>query len=199
MKELFKKGMDNGWGLRGDSELWREMSEFIPQQTLPESVSDFKLMLESAFETLTGYNINHEGIVYVQKYDKGGMSAGQVSTQLWKEKAFPILIERFKEFLSKNKAAKGEEYKRLLQEFVDDLYSFRKGVNDKLFLTAMAGELSDLSRKLKIGDTLQLKNADYEAMNDQNIQKMYAFRKQIEETIDSLSNLNNLEHPLDKS
>lgn len=84
------------WGLRGDPSLWKEMKEVLANHAYPITEDDLIILLEQTFEQLTGTSIKKQDIVFVERYNHGGMSSGQVSTQFWAETGFPMLRERYR-------------------------------------------------------------------------------------------------------
>jgi len=81
------------WGLRGDPYLWKDLARVFRDVPLPESPETLRAMLEAAFLALTGYSIDCESSIYVERYGcDNGMSSGQVSPKFWKEKAFTFLM-----------------------------------------------------------------------------------------------------------
>jgi len=52
------------------------------------------LVIEKAFEELTGFPLSHCDAVYVEKYSHGGMSSGYVNPKFWRETAVPLLQGR---------------------------------------------------------------------------------------------------------
>lgn len=82
------------WGLRGDPHLWDAMLHHFVGVPCPHTPEGLASLIETAFEELTGHPISHPGLFYVQAFDHGGMSAGHVSPEFWREKAVPFLQQR---------------------------------------------------------------------------------------------------------
>ena len=84
------------WGLRGHPPLWKDMARVFRPVPLPDSVDTMRLMLEGAFLALTTRQISTvEDTFYVERYARGGMSSGRISPEFWRERGFPLIIERF--------------------------------------------------------------------------------------------------------
>lgn len=90
------------WGLRGDPYLWADFETHFNTThytNLHEySSADFKELLLQIFHTLTGQVLDYlEGneVIFIEAYDKGGMSSGCVSGKFWLETGIPLLLERF--------------------------------------------------------------------------------------------------------
>ena len=84
------------WGLRGDPYLWEDLYKSLIGLEAPNNEQELYSLLESHFERLVGVPIKHVGNIYIEKYAFGGMSSGHVCLEYWREKAFPILVQRFK-------------------------------------------------------------------------------------------------------
>ena len=93
---LFRSPPDPWWGLRGDPFLWKDLSRVFRPVPLPDSADALKGMLDAAFLTLTAHPIStDEEMFYVERYAHGGMSSGHVDPEFWRERAFPLILERF--------------------------------------------------------------------------------------------------------
>lgn len=97
LSKLFEE-RPHGWGLRGDPRLWEEMRVGLSEAEWPGTEEELERILNEAFRELTGSDSETEpDRVYLEKYDKGGMSGGVVSKRFWREVAFPLLLERYRE------------------------------------------------------------------------------------------------------
>jgi hypothetical protein len=85
------------WNLRGDPHLWREMREHFTGTPLPSSPDDLVVLLEAAFETLTGHSISETEPFFTERYNTGGMSSGMVLPKFWREKIIPFILAQFSE------------------------------------------------------------------------------------------------------
>jgi hypothetical protein len=83
------------WGLRGDPHLWDEMSEHFANTPIPDTVDELVRLIEAAFESLTEHPISEETNFYIERFSHGGMSSGVVSPEFWRNKAIPMMRERF--------------------------------------------------------------------------------------------------------
>ena len=83
------------WGLRGDPHLWEEIKKRLYPYPLPEDTAVFEELLQQLYAELTGIRLGDAQDIYIKSFDQGGMSGGYVSGRFWKEKALPILLERF--------------------------------------------------------------------------------------------------------
>ena len=83
------------WGTRGDPYLWADLIKRFKETPLPDSVDELDVLIADAFLDLTGGRIESARPIFVQRYDKGGMSSGHVCTRTWRENHMPMLHERF--------------------------------------------------------------------------------------------------------
>lgn len=93
--DLFRKKTQQ-WGLRGDPHLWSDMARVFRPVPLPESEQLLVQMIESAYLALTAQSIHSDVGVFVERYARGGMSSGCPSPEFWREKAIPLLIQRYR-------------------------------------------------------------------------------------------------------
>ncbi|MFV3412258.1 hypothetical protein ACQCLI_17605 [Pseudomonas nitroreducens] len=84
------------WGLRGDPYLWWEMAEQFVEIPLPASEAELVQLLTELFEQLAGVQLDHPTHVYLPRHAHGGMSSGMISNQFWRERALPLLVERYR-------------------------------------------------------------------------------------------------------
>jgi hypothetical protein len=83
------------WGLRGDPYLWRDMRDHLSKTPLPETVDALRDELEKAFLLLSGRAISTADDFRVERFAHGGMSSGFICAAFWRERALPLLTERF--------------------------------------------------------------------------------------------------------
>lgn len=87
----------HSWGLRGDPYLWDDLARVFNQVPIPHSAETLSAMLEAAFFTLTAQPFQTmDGPFGVERYAHGGMSSGGISPEFWRDKAFPLILERFR-------------------------------------------------------------------------------------------------------
>lgn len=84
------------WGLRGDPYLWREMAEHLADAPWPASEAELTQLLARLFEQLAGVGLDHPTHVHLPRHAHGGMSSGMISSQFWRERAIPLLVERYR-------------------------------------------------------------------------------------------------------
>lgn len=86
------------YGFRGDIELWEDLIEYFKNTKLPKTELELEQLIHDAIKKLTGTPIEEHDYnsIFVEKYNKGGMSGGVVSTKFWLYKGIPILIGRYK-------------------------------------------------------------------------------------------------------
>lgn len=85
------------WGLRGDLFLWLEMRQALCQVSLPKDTDDLADIISAAFQALTGKSlINRAGDnnFFVDRFSRGGMSSGHVSSLYWLNEFIPQLQAR---------------------------------------------------------------------------------------------------------
>ena len=85
------------WGLRGDPPLWQAIEDRFDSEPLPASPDALRAVIEEAFLALTGSPIDSEEHIYVEAFERGGMSSGLVSPKFWRETALPLLTERWRD------------------------------------------------------------------------------------------------------
>lgn len=83
------------WGLRGDPFLWDEMKVSFEKINLPVSSREFERLLHKFFQELTSERPEKGKTIFIERYNKGGMSGGFVSCDFWLEKGFSLLIQRY--------------------------------------------------------------------------------------------------------
>jgi hypothetical protein len=84
------------WGLRGDPYLWREMAGQLADTPWPASEAELAQLLAGLFEQLAGVGLDHPTHVHLPRHAHGGMSSGMISSQFWRERAIPLLLERYR-------------------------------------------------------------------------------------------------------
>ncbi|QEY72832.1 hypothetical protein [Pseudomonas denitrificans (nom. rej.)] len=84
------------WGLRGDPYLWREMAEHLAATPWPASETELTQLLTRLFEQLAGIGLGHPSHVHLPRHAHGGMSSGMISSAFWRERAIPLLVERYR-------------------------------------------------------------------------------------------------------
>jgi hypothetical protein len=67
---------------------------------IPSDSSELKQQIEHAFLLLTGHPLSSSNYFFVEKYAHGGMSSGVISPAFWREKAVPLLVNRYAETTS---------------------------------------------------------------------------------------------------
>ncbi len=85
------------WGLRGDPYLWREMRSHFERIPLPATADELSILIETAFESLTGHSISASNPFFVERFSHGGMSSGHISPEFWRDKAISLLRDRYAE------------------------------------------------------------------------------------------------------
>lgn len=83
------------WGLRGDPFLWREMRAYFSEIPVPGGVSELEQIIEEAFLNLTGQFMSISQHFQVERFAHGGMSSGAISPEFWREKALPLIKNRY--------------------------------------------------------------------------------------------------------
>lgn len=85
------------FGFRGDLPLWDDLEKNFQSLPFPVNEDELTTQIHSEIEKLTKHRILEQEKFFVEKYNKGGMSGGYVSSQFWIRKAIPIILSRFKE------------------------------------------------------------------------------------------------------
>ena len=89
----------SSWGLRGDPYLFEDLKTFFTNNTIPNNCEEFERVLYQECERLIGQRLEPNKIVFIEKYNKGGMSSGHVDISFWIKNIFPKLKEKFKELI----------------------------------------------------------------------------------------------------
>lgn len=87
----------SGWGLRGDPFLWEDLKSKFQKMNVPVSALELDRLLHKFFKELTGEPPKRGNNIFVERYSKGGMSSGMVSSDYWLEKGFATIIQRYVE------------------------------------------------------------------------------------------------------
>lgn len=85
------------WGLRGDLFLWLEMRQALCLVNLPKDTDQLAGVISAAFQTLTGKSLVSrvgENDFLVERFNRGGMSSGYVSSLYWLNEFIPQLQAR---------------------------------------------------------------------------------------------------------
>ena len=83
------------WGLRGDPFLWEDLKNDLDATALPRSEKAFYNYIRNSFRKHTSAELVRDKAIHVPKYEAGGMSSGQVSSNFWIDTGIPHLLERF--------------------------------------------------------------------------------------------------------
>ena len=86
------------WGLRGDPEMWNELSKRLEKLVNPENVEEFNKILDSEFSKLInkGKKISND-VFWFEEFSQLGMSGGSVSIEWWINTGIPLLKKRYSE------------------------------------------------------------------------------------------------------
>ena len=84
------------WGFRGDPYLWRELREKLRTTELPSEEAQFRRLLENAFWEATGEALSFCDFIIIERFAHGGMSSGGINGEFWRQKGFPLVIERYR-------------------------------------------------------------------------------------------------------
>ena len=87
------------YGLRGDPYLWEDLIVKTSKINLPKTSDELEAILHKLFQELTGKRPERNSDFFVGRYSKGGMSSGQVCSDFWLDKGFPLILNRHKEKL----------------------------------------------------------------------------------------------------
>ena len=94
MKCLFSPE-PSSWGFRGDPYLWKAIQEELEEKSF-SSIEEFHKQLIKTFGDLTGHRLDDEDF-YMKRFAHGGMSSGMISTEFWRKRGIPLLVERFEQ------------------------------------------------------------------------------------------------------
>lgn len=90
------------WGLRGDPHLWRELRSNLLRVCLPASKPELHRIFENAFYEATGRSLAFCEDFFVERFAHGGTSSGQICGEFWRERGFPLVCDRWKEYQRRN-------------------------------------------------------------------------------------------------
>jgi hypothetical protein len=96
LSRLFTKA-PRQWNLRGDPWLWQDLKQNIETTKPPANADAFVAWLESEFEHLVGVPLSHPDIVFLKKYNHGGMSSGCINPKFWRDTVLPFLRKSFED------------------------------------------------------------------------------------------------------
>jgi hypothetical protein len=85
-----------------------------------------------------------------------------------------------------------ENYRNNLKDALENLIIVNKSIFDSLIPLAMQGELKDWNDNIPIGEVIQFDFELFKGCDDTNIQKLVHLIEKVEETFQSISNLNNI-------
>ncbi|MFD3000389.1 hypothetical protein ACFS7Z_08470 [Pontibacter toksunensis] len=85
------------WGLRGDPYLWNALREYMSSEKQPKNEEEFVILFRKAFEILAGEDLAPGKEIFIESFDKGGMSSGYVCADWWLSDGLPLLRKRFSE------------------------------------------------------------------------------------------------------
>jgi hypothetical protein len=83
------------WGLRGDRHLWRELRDTLSEVELPPTSAELERLLENEFWRITGASLAFCDEKFMERFSHGGMSSGYISGDFWRQRGFPLFVERF--------------------------------------------------------------------------------------------------------
>lgn len=89
-----------------------------------------------------------------------------------------------------------DTYRETLTETVNKFVDIRQQVFDLLFQVAITGELKEWSDSVPAGEVHSFTREMFEGCNDINMQVLVKLLNNVENTVDSLCNLNNIEFPI---
>ena len=87
----------NVWGLSGEPQLWEDLKQHFSLVKIPETEQAFFEELCNAFEKLTGWPIETNTFIFINRYHKGGMTGGLIDPWNWRTVVIPTLTRRFLE------------------------------------------------------------------------------------------------------
>lgn len=86
-------------------------------------------------------------------------------------------------------------YRQALTDAVSDLVNIRSRVFDILFQLAVTGELKEWAETVPVGESHIFTKEMFEGCNDANMQMIVKLLNDIENTVDSLCNINKINFP----
>lgn len=84
------------YGLRGDPFLWDELEREFRTQKLPVDERQLIDLILESISKITGQSVLENKVFFVNDFNNGGMSSGQVYSPFWVREAIPMLISRYR-------------------------------------------------------------------------------------------------------
>lgn len=84
-------------------------------------------------------------------------------------------------------------YKESLQQAASALFNIRERLFNAVFQVAITGELKEWSDTITVGEQVTFSKEMFEGCEDANVQLLTQLLNNVEQTCDSLLNLNNIE------
>lgn len=94
------KNKPTQWGLRGDPELWEELSKRFENFDDSKDAEQFNKILDIEFNKILkeGKKISNN-VIWFEKFSQSGLSGGSVSIEWWTNKGLPHLKKLYSESL----------------------------------------------------------------------------------------------------
>lgn len=89
-----------------------------------------------------------------------------------------------------------DNYRETLSETVTKLVDIRGQVFDLVFQVAITGELKEWSDSVPVGEFHNFTREMFEGCSDTNMQLLVKLLDNVERTVDSICNLNNIDFPV---
>jgi hypothetical protein len=83
------------WGYRGDPFVWRELKERLGDFELPRTEQELGDALRQQFRVSVGADLDTLSQVQITRFAHGGMSSGMISGDYWRDRALPLLLQRY--------------------------------------------------------------------------------------------------------
>ena len=157
MNVIFDKP-DVGWSLRGDPRFFDYLKEHFFNKKIKDNYTskDFENEIYKVFREISGRELQegdkNKAWVYVESFDKGGMSGGWIDGNWWIKEIIPCLRKRFEKALQIQKSENlCYSVEKLLKESADKIeQSDKDSLNQKV---------ADLRKKLSENNMEEIKKS----------------------------------------
>jgi len=170
------------------SEIWNELHEIIIQLSIAKELKEWETSLKiGCRDNFDGERFNGLGDINVQYF-----------MQLLKtnENAYEALLKPEErglvppeEILMKRKE---DKYKETLLSSVNKLVEIRESIFAIILYLSLAGELKEWEANIEIGETFEFTKELFLSIKDENVQSLVKLLDAVENTFDTLININNL-------
>jgi len=89
------------FGARGDPHFWEYLERYFSKVEFPYTEDWLINDIYRLFVDVSGKQLTKEATPYVKEFAHGGMSSGVLCGEFWVMRAIPLLVERYRAFMSR--------------------------------------------------------------------------------------------------